>query len=336
MSQDPAGLRPKRFPAPEFPPRQTRLFARTPPVIFTALAGLMSLPLVLREVLIATDLPVAAADMAAGLLLAFWLFCIFALAVRIVRRPSVIKDDFRVIVSRNGLFAATISGMIAGQLIRPLWPVSSFGLTLVALVAHLVLALVFFTLAWRRRRESGPHSWAWPDPGMQLIYAGPLVVVPALIGQSWTGAALVLSVICLVPAGLALLAGLIGLLREQTPAPLRPMLVLHLAPVALCASVALNFGQETLAAVLGLAALVMLFLIVAAAGWLGRAGFTPIWGCAIWPVVLVADSMAQGGATATSVAVLLAVSVFSAVVCWRIFRLWPKGKLADMTNTGEA
>ncbi|MBJ2153283.1 hypothetical protein [Paracoccus sp. IB05] len=336
MSQDPAGFRPKRFPAPEFPPRQTRLFARTPPVIFTALAGLMSVPLVLREVLIATDLPVAAADMAAGILLAFWLFCTFALTVRIVQLPSVITDDFRVIVSRNGLFSAMISGMIAGQLIRPLWPAISLGLTLVALVAHLGLALVFFTLAWRNRREARPHSWAWQDPGMQLICAGPLVAVPALIGQGWTGAALGLSALCLVPASLALLAGLVALLREQTPAPLRPMLVLHLAPVALCAIVALDFGQETLAAVLGLTALLMLFVMVAAVGWLSRAGFTPIWGSAIWPIVLVADSLAQGGATGTSAAVLLAVSVFAAVVCWRIFRLWPKGRLADMTNTGEA
>ncbi|NPD15620.1 hypothetical protein HOY34_10445 [Xinfangfangia sp. D13-10-4-6] len=332
MSDDPAGFRPKRFPVPEFPPRKTALFARTPPVIFTALVGVMAIQLVARQLLVQADLPLAAADAAAGILLALWLFCIFALIVRIGRRATVIADDLRVLASRNGLFSATISGMIAGQMIAPYAPRASLVLVVLAMVAHLIMALVFFTLVWRNRRGTAPHSWAWPDPGMQLIYAGPLVAVPTLIGLGWTGLAAALSVICLVPASLCLLAGAIGLLRQQNPAPLRPMLLLHLAPVALASIVALSFGYEMAAAILGLVALLLLFGMVAAVSWLTRAGFTPIWGSVIWPVALVAEALAKGGALGTSAAVLIPISAFALVVCWRIFRLWPKGKLADMTN----
>lgn len=336
MTEDPRGFRPKRYPAPEFPPRQGKLFARTPPVIFTVLAGLMAVQLVARQLLVAAGLPLGSADLGAGILLALWLFCIFALIVRIGRRPSVIADDFRVLVSRNGLFSATISGMIAGQMIAPWWPGISLWLIMAALAAHLALALVFFTLAWRNRQSTRPHAWAWPDPGLHLIYAGPLVAVPVLIAQGGSGAAAAISVICLMLASLGLLAGVIGLIRHQNPAPLRPMLLLHLAPVALASTVALSFGHETLAAILGLVALLLLLVMITAVSWLARAGFTPIWGSAIWPVVLVADCMAQGGALMTSAAVLLPVSAFGLVVCWWIFRLWPKGRLADMTNTGAA
>ncbi|WP_112309426.1 hypothetical protein [Pseudogemmobacter bohemicus] len=333
MTEDPKGFRPKRYPAPEFPLRQAKLFARTPPVIFTALAGVMAVQLVARQLLAAAELPQGAADLGAGILLALWLFCIFALIVRIGRRPSVIADDLRVLVSRNGLFSATISGMIAGQMIAPWWPGASPWLILTALAAHLALALVFFTRALRNWRSSRPHSWAWPDPGLQLIYAGPLVAVPVLIAQGWTGAAGILALICLLLASLGLLAGLIGLVRHQNPAPLRPMLLLHLAPLALASSVALSFGHETQAAILGLVALSLLMVMITAVSWLARAGFTPIWGSAIWPVVLVADSMAQGGALMTAAAILLPIFAFALVICWRIFRLWPKGRLADMTNT---
>ena len=41
--------RPRAYPAPEFPPRKPKLFARTPPAIFPSLLGLLGLGLAARK-----------------------------------------------------------------------------------------------------------------------------------------------------------------------------------------------------------------------------------------------------------------------------------------------
>ena len=40
--------RPKRYPPPEFPPRRAKLFAKTPPAIFSPMLGVLGLALALR------------------------------------------------------------------------------------------------------------------------------------------------------------------------------------------------------------------------------------------------------------------------------------------------
>ena len=47
--------RPRMYPAPEFPPRKPKLFARTPPAIFPSLLGVLGLGLAYRLHLVQTD-----------------------------------------------------------------------------------------------------------------------------------------------------------------------------------------------------------------------------------------------------------------------------------------
>ncbi len=331
MTADPKGFRPKRYPAPEFPPKQAQLFAATPPVIFTAVLALCALPPVFRRLLVNEELPTAAADLAGGIVLAIWLFSMLALAVKVVRRPAVIPEDLRVIPSRNGLFSATASVIVAAMILDPFAPGLALMLVVSGLAVHLVLAGLYILQILRRPSDSRAV-----DPGWQLIFAAPLLATLYLANSGYSALALILGLAMAVPVILVLVIGIVDLVRKPAAAPLRPMLVLHIGVLALLATLATELGRESSAAVFAASAVIGVVLMLGAVNWLTASGFTPVWGCLAWPLIAVADLLARSGATITAVLILLPVSFFTLWVCWRIFSLWAKGRLAAMTNSAVA
>ncbi|MES2541704.1 MAG: tellurium resistance protein, partial [Pseudomonadota bacterium] len=75
--------RPKRYPPPEFPPRRAKLFATTPPAVFPSILGLLGLVAALRLGLGRMGWDMGPADLAAGLVVAFWAFAAVAYAGKI-------------------------------------------------------------------------------------------------------------------------------------------------------------------------------------------------------------------------------------------------------------
>ena len=78
--------RPKTYPAPEFPPRKPKLFAKTPPALFSVLLGLLGLGLALRKTAAVLALPDGPVEAALGALLVLWLFATIALIGKVLRR----------------------------------------------------------------------------------------------------------------------------------------------------------------------------------------------------------------------------------------------------------
>ena len=111
--------RPKRFPPPEFPPRRTAAFAKTPPAIFPPILGLIGLAIALRLALGQLALDPGVGDLLAGVAVALWLFAAFAYGVKLLRRPGVVTEDLRVLLGRSGLAAMSMGGMAAATLIAP-------------------------------------------------------------------------------------------------------------------------------------------------------------------------------------------------------------------------
>ncbi len=56
MAVDPKFARPKRYPAPEFPPRRIARFTRMPPAVFPVVLGLLGMGLAARRLLVGTAL----------------------------------------------------------------------------------------------------------------------------------------------------------------------------------------------------------------------------------------------------------------------------------------
>ena len=77
------------------------------------------------------------------------------------------------------------------------------------------------------------------------------------------------------------------------PAALRPLLAIHLAPASLMTVAAGMLDLPGLSlAFLALASLI-LALLLAAAGWILRAGFSPGWGAFTFPLAAYANALAE-------------------------------------------
>lgn len=328
-----AEVRPKRYPPPEFPPRRPAVFARTPPAIFPPILGLLGLALALRLALGRLGWDAGPGDLVAGVAVALWAFAALAYAAKLARRPGVVLEDLRVLPGRSGLAALGMGGMVAAGLVASYSVPVAAVLLVLALAVHAVLAVLLVRLLLGLPPEARAVN-----PTLHLSFVGFIVAAPAALALGWGGLAEVLFWASLPPAlGIWSLCAW-QFARAVPPAPLRPLLAIHLAPAALLALVAGLLGKPVLAevflwpgAALGLALLV-------AGRWVAASGPSPLWGAFTFPLAAMASAMlVAGGIWLWPGLVLVAagVAVIPAILWWVVKR-WPGGRLAALTNAAEA
>lgn len=325
--------RPKRYPPPEFPPRKSALFAKTPPAVFPSILGLLGLVVALRQVLARLGLDLGPADLAGGTAVALWLFAVTAYGVKLARRPSVVMEDLRVLPGRSGLATMTMGGMVTATLLALYVPQMALVLMLAALAGHAVLAALLIRLLLGLPPEARAVN-----PTLHLSLVGFIVAAPAALtlGWGWLAEALFWAAIpvAVVIWGLSLRQ----FAASVPPPPLRPLLAIHLAPAALLALVAGLLGKAEIAALfLGLGTVYGL-LLVAGGRWVTQAGVSPLWGAFTFPLAAMASAMlVKGGAWHWPGIALtvLGLAVIPAILWW-VLKRWPGGKLAAVTNAAEA
>lgn len=283
--------------------------------------------LALRQGVAVVGVPGGLIEAGLGAVLGLWLFAVVALKVKVWRRWGVLVEDMRVLPGRTGLAAATVSGMAVAAVLVPYAPVLALGLAVASLVAHGVLAGVLAVVLARM-----PAEGRRVDPGMHLGFGGFIVAAVPLAQLGYDGAATVLFWLT-VPAAVVIWGvSLWQLVRFVPPAPLRPMLALHVVPAALLSMVA---GQGQLAVGFAVLAAAMLVALVGTGRWVLVSGFTPFWGALTYPLAACAMAvlpLAEGPGF-----VLLALSVAVVpVIAWRVLALWPGNRLAQKTNAAEA
>jgi tellurite resistance protein len=127
------------------------------------------------------------------------------------------------------------------------------------------------------------------------------------------------------------------------PAPLRPLLAIHLSPAALLGTVSLGLGYHTLALVFAVLAALILTALVLGARWLLVAGFSPFWGALTFPLAASANlwlgmgerGMGEGWRWAGDGA-LIAATLIIPPIAVKVLQLWAKGTLAIKTNAATA
>jgi len=333
MPQDPAGFRPKAYPPPEFPPRRAARFAKVPPAIFPPILGAIGLVLALRRGLAALHLPVEPADFLAGLVLALWAFAAFAYAAKLTRRPGVLWEDLRVLPGRAGLASATAGALAAAALLVPYAPGAARVLLFGGLALHAALALAILAALARMPSEARGVTPVWHLSFVGFIIGG-LAAVP--LGHQALAQGLLWAT---MPVAAAIWGiSLAQLLRRVPPAPLRPLLAIHVAPAALFSLVAGALDQPGLALAFAGLALVLLLALLAAGRWVAESGFSPLWGAFTFPLAALASALlAQDGVLPwAGIAVLAAGLGVVPYVLWRVLKLWPGGRLAAKTNAAEA
>ncbi|WP_135449134.1 SLAC1 family transporter [Tabrizicola caldifontis] len=325
--------RPKRYPPPEFPPRQPALFARTPPALFPPALGLLGLAIALRMALGRLGWDQAPGDLLAGVAVALWGFATVAWLAKVARRPGVVVEDLRVLPGRAGLAAMTMGGMAAAALLAPHAAQIAKVLLVAALSGHLVLALLLIRLL-----VSLPPPGREVNPTWNLSFVGFIVAAPPALALGWADLAAVLFWGTLpVAVAIWVMSGL-QFLRVTPPAVLRPLLAIHISPAALFATTAALMGMPDIAA--GFVALAAAFaaVLVLSWRWLGETGISPLWGAFTFPLAALATAMLVKGGGWQWVGFGLVGGGLVAIplILWWVWKLWPGGRLAAITNAAEA
>lgn len=323
--------RPKHYPPPEFPPRRPALFARMPPAVFPVILGLCGLGLALRRGLEAAGLPVGLAEVVLGAVALLWAFAILAYGAKMARRVSVVFDDLRVLPGRAGLAAATMGAMALAAALVPV----SVGFSRVMLVAGLVTHGALL-LCWLRVLAGLPPEAREVTPVWHLTFVGFIVGGLAAPAVGWTGLAVALLWVT-VPFALAIWGvSVVQLLRRVPPAPLRPLLAIHLAPASLFATVGGMAGVPVLPVVALAVGAVILLALVLSLRWVVESGFSAMWGAFTFPLVAYASALFVNGFDVAGMGVLAVAVGLVPWIAGRVFGMWGSGRLAAVTNAAEA
>ncbi|SUZ31548.1 hypothetical protein ROE7235_01297 [Roseibaca ekhonensis] len=210
---------------------------RTPPALFPPIMGLFGVGLGWRAASEAFGIAPAIADLILGATSVLFLFTLAAYLAKPLRRPAAFMEDLRVLPGRAGLSAASLCVMLFAAVVAPYASGLATGLALLAFGIHvaLVVAIVMTLIG-------GPEEGRVVTPVFHLSFVGFIIggVAANALGHPEIARWLLWSM--LVPAGLIWGFSARQLLTRVPPAPLRPLLAIHLAPASLFTIVAAGAG----------------------------------------------------------------------------------------------
>ena len=310
---------------------QRGLFRRTPPAIFPPVMGLFGLGLAWRRGTEAVGLAPGLAEALLGAVTLLYLFALLAYLAKVARRPGVVAEDLRILPGRAGLTAANLSGMLLAAALVPYAPGLALGVLIAALVAHVLLGLTLLRLFL-----TGPEEARVITPVWHLTYVGYIIAPLSLIPLGYAGLAQGI-LYATIPVAVAIWAvSLYQIATRIPPAPLRPLLAIHLAPASLFATVAAMLGLGGLATGFLVLALAILLVLLAAGVWLTQSGFSALWGAFTFPIAACASALLVHGWQVSGLLVLAAATGIVVTIAVKVMQAWAKGGLAVKTNAAQA
>lgn len=326
-------IKPRHFPPP--PPliqKTPGLWRRTPPALFAPIMGMLGLGLAWRTLASQPGLhrlaPIGELLLGASLLL--FGFALVAWLSKPLRRPGVVIEELTVLPGRAGMAAMALCFMLAAAALRPHAPDLALWLVWTGIAT---LGLVGVLVAYVLLR--GPVEQRVVSPVFHLTYVGyiiaPLSLIP--LGYTQLSTAILYATIAIAMLIWAVSAG--QLIARVPPAPLRPLLAIHLSPASLFATVSAQLGMPTLAFGFACLSVVLLAALLVGARWMLQSGFSPMWGALTFPLAatVTASILSLGAAGLWLGAVLLiGASALNPWVATRVVKLWAKGELGAKTN----
>jgi tellurite resistance protein len=325
------------------PPRLTPevrpgLFRRTPPAIFPPILGLFGLGLAWRRGQGAFGMPDAPVEGYLGAVTLLFLFAAIAYGTKVIRRPRVLSEDFRVLPGRAGLAALTMSLMMLAAVLVPYAPAVAAWMLAGAVVLHATIAL-----AAARLYFAGPEEARQVTPVMHLSFVGFIVAPLAAVPLGMSLLSTMILWYSLAAAALIWLAGLRPLLTGDAPPPLRPLQAIHLAPAALIGTSAHLLGLHFLGSMMAVFASAIFLVLLARIRWLTEAGFSGFWSAFTFPIAafagvlfLTAESLPSEPVRMIAGLILIAGTLIIPPIAFKVMQLWAKGTLAQKTNAATA
>jgi tellurite resistance protein len=322
--------RPKIYPPPEFPPRRPGRFARTPPAVFPVILGLLGLGLALRRGLEAAGLPSGLADLVLGAVAVLWGFAVFAYLAKMARRASVVLEDLRVLPGRAGLAAMTMGALALAAVVAPMSVPMGRAFLVVGLVGHGLVLLATLRVLWSLSPEARGVT-----PAFHLTFVGFIVGGLAAPVVGWEGLARALLWGTMPLAAVIWGVSAVQLVRRIPPAPLRPLLAIHLAPASLFALVSAGIGMPDVALGFVVFGTLILLGLIGASRWIAESGFSALWASMTFPLAAYSSALFAVGFDLAGMAALLAALGLVPWIAWRVITLWGSGRLAAVTNAAE-
>lgn len=312
---------------------------RVPPAIFPPLLGALALALGWLGGVAAFALPEGVAQLFAGMIAALAVVALAAYALKLARRPAVLAEDLAILPGRAGVAAGVLTVYLAAALCGSLGALATGRvLLLLGLALHAGVLAVLLRSLWHAPVEQRRVTPVW-----HLALTGLIVAARAAVALGWTG--LAAGLIWPSVAAAALIYGLSArqIAAMRVPAPLRPLLAIHLAPLAVGATVALSLGWITAGTALAWAALGVTLILAASARWLLEAGFSALWGALCFPLAATAGAWVTLWRTQPTEphrliagALLVAATLVVIPTLALIWRDWARGRLAVKTNAAIA
>ena len=314
-------------------PTPKGLWRRTPPAIFPPILGALGLGLAWRWGASGFGVPGEAVEAVLGGLTLLGLFAVLAYAAKLARRPGVLIEDLRILPGYAGVSGAVLCLEQLVSAIAPYAPAEARPLFFVALALHLgllvVLVRVFATAPAQQRRITPAWHLPWSGLGVTGLAAQHIGFGGLALGLFW--AALLASLVIWAAAAEQFR-------RERVPAPLRPLLAIHLAPMGYVGALAWELGLSGTAAALAVLAAVYAVALIGGARWLLAAGFSPLWGALTFPAASSAGFwLMYGGRWYYAGGLMLVLGTLITVpVAFFVLRDWAAGRLAIKTNAAVA
>ncbi|WP_022704879.1 tellurium resistance protein [Pseudorhodobacter ferrugineus] len=331
--------RPPIFPAPQFPPVKLRAFQRMPPAVFPVIMGLFGLGIALRRGADAIGYPVAIAEILLGGVSLLWVFATLGYVAKMSQRPSVIMDDLAILPGRAGLAAMSLGMALLAVTLLPYSIGAATAVMFAALGLHVVIAgLIALALL------QGPAEGRHITPVWHLTFVGFIIAAVAAAPLGFTSLA---TGILWATCAIALCiwgVSIVQLVKRVPPAPLRPLLAIHLSPAALFGTVALLLDMPMLAMGFAVFGGAILLAMIATARWITESGFSALWGAFTFPLAAYASLLLGLGAKMgpnsvwvwAGIAVLTAAIGIVPAIALKVLQAWTKGTLAAKTNAATA
>lgn len=326
--------------SPKFPPvasGRPRLWEATPPAIFPPIMGLFGLGLAWRLGVGEFGLPAGLPEALLGAVCLLYAFAAVAWASKPARRLSVIGEELRILPGRAGLAAASLCLMLLAAVMVPYAPGVAQVIGFAALFTHAALAVLVV-----RALLAGPAEARVVTPVFHLVFAGFILWPLSAIPLGMEAAARLVFWATLPPALAIWGASAWQIVTRVPPAPLRPLLAIHLAPASLFSITATALGLPGLGAIWAVIGGAILLGLVASARWLTAAGFSALWGAFTFPLAAYATALlglgrATGlpGVTMAGALVLVVATLVIVPIAVQVMRLWAKGALAKATNAAR-
>jgi tellurite resistance protein len=329
----------------ELPPTKARvandqgargLWRDTPPAIFPPVLGLFGVGLGWRRASEVLGAPVGIGEIILGAVSLLLLVALAAYLGKVLRTPTVLVRELQVLPGRAGLATGTMSMMLFAAVLVPYAPDLARVVLLLALASHGVLALLVIRVI-----ATGPAGARRVSPVWLLTFVGFIAAPVAAVPLGWNAlSAFIFAATLPIIASIQLLS-LLQFARQKVPAPLRPLLAIHLASLSLFGIASQLLGYDQTALVFLTLALTLFVIFVLSAFYLTAAGFSPFWGAFTFPLASYGNLLLLRGVNGAGIPgtlggleMVLATLVVVAIVS-KIILLWGQGKLARMTSAAS-